>query len=111
MSRPQESGLVYFVADGLTLLVEASVYFISLLPAVAMVLGAWEDGVWRTVLALVVAWYLSALVFVLIIVGISLPGSSAGLKLFLYPDFSKLTGKLVHEPPVRRPAGNGFYLS
>jgi carbonic anhydrase/acetyltransferase-like protein (isoleucine patch superfamily) len=69
MSRPHESGLVYFVADGLTLLVEASVYFISLLPAVAMVLGAWEDGVWRTVLALVVAWYLSALVFVLIIVG------------------------------------------
>lgn len=35
------------------------------------------------------------IMIVLIIVGISLPGSSAGLKLFLYPDFSKLTGKGV----------------
>lgn len=68
MSRPHENGLVYFVADGLTLLVEASVYFISLLPALAMILGAWEGGVWRTLLALVVAWYLSALLFVLVIV-------------------------------------------
>ena len=31
------------------------------------------------------------IMIILIIVGISLPGSSEGLKLFLYPDFSKLT--------------------
>lgn len=31
------------------------------------------------------------IMILLIIVGISLPGSSEGLKLFLYPDFSKLT--------------------
>ena len=68
--RPHESGLVYFVADGLTLLLESAVYFISLLPAVAMVLNAWEGGVWRALLSLVVAWYLSALLFVLVIVGI-----------------------------------------
>jgi len=68
--RPHESGLVYFVADGLTLLLESAVYFISLLPAVAMVLSAWEGGVWRALLALVAAWYLSALLFVLVIVGI-----------------------------------------
>lgn len=68
--RPHESGLVYFVADGLTLLLESAVYFISLLPAVAMVLNAWEGGVWRALLSLVLAWYLSALLFVLVIVGI-----------------------------------------
>jgi len=68
--RPHESGLVYFVADGLTLLLEFAVYFISLLPAVAMVLNAWESGVWRALFSLVVAWYLSALLFVLVIVGI-----------------------------------------
>ena len=68
--RPHESGLVYFVADGLTLLLESAVYFISLLPAVAMVLNAWEGGIWRALLSLVVAWYLSALLFVLVIVGI-----------------------------------------
>jgi len=68
--RPHESGLVYFVADGLTLLIESSVYFISLLPAVARVLNVWEGGVRHTLLSRVVAWYLSALVFILVIVGI-----------------------------------------
>lgn len=68
MSRPQESGLVYFVVDGVTLLIEASVYFISLLPALALILNAWEGGVWRALVSLVVAWYLSALLFVLLIV-------------------------------------------
>jgi serine acetyltransferase len=70
MSRPHESGLVYYVADGLTLLIEASVYFISLLPALALVLGAWQLGAGWTLLALVVAWYVSALLFVMVIVGI-----------------------------------------
>lgn len=69
MSRPHENGLVYFVADALTLLIESSVYFISLLPAAALVLGAWKGEVWLILLSLVVAWYLSALLFVLVIVG------------------------------------------
>lgn len=70
MSRPRENGLIYFVADGLTLLTEASIYFISLLPALALVLGAWEHGTGWTLLALVFAWYLSALFFVTVVVGI-----------------------------------------
>ncbi|MDX7990084.1 sodium-dependent transporter [Xenorhabdus littoralis] len=36
---------------------------------------------------------LIVIMIVLIIIGIRLPGSSAGLKMFLYPDFSNLTGK------------------
>jgi acetyltransferase-like isoleucine patch superfamily enzyme len=70
MSRPHENGLVYFVADGLTLAVEAAVYFISLLPAVALVMGAWPHGPWLTLLALVAVWYLAALLFVVVIVAL-----------------------------------------
>ncbi|MBD2811700.1 sodium-dependent transporter [Xenorhabdus sp. Vera] len=36
---------------------------------------------------------LIVIMVVLIIIGIRLPGSSAGLKMFLYPDFASLTGK------------------
>ncbi len=36
---------------------------------------------------------LIVIMIVLIIIGIRLPGSSAGLKMFLYPDFDSLTGK------------------
>lgn len=68
--RPHENGLVYFIADGLTLLVEALVYFISLLPAVAMVQYAWKASPWLAAFTLVIAWYLSALLFVLVIVGV-----------------------------------------
>lgn len=70
MSRPHQNGQIYFVVDALTMLVESSVYFISLLPAVAIIHNAWEHGVWNVLFSLVIAWYLSALLMVLIIVGI-----------------------------------------
>lgn len=69
MSRPHEFGLVYFVADGLTLLTEASVYFISRLPTLALVMGALALGTGWMPLALIVAWCPSALLFVTVIVG------------------------------------------
>ena len=70
MSRPHENGQIYFVVDALTMLVESLVYFISLFPAVANIHNAWEHGVWSVLFSLVIAWYLSALLMVLIIVGI-----------------------------------------
>lgn len=39
MGRPHETGLVYLVVDGLALLIEA-LYFINLVLALALVLGA-----------------------------------------------------------------------
>ena len=70
MSRPHENGQIYFVVDALTMLVESLVYFISLLPAVAIIHNAWEHGVGSVLFSLIFAWYLSALLMVLIIVGL-----------------------------------------
>ena len=55
MSRPHENGQIYFVVDALTMLVESSVYFISLFPAVAIIHNAWEHGVWSVLFSLIIA--------------------------------------------------------
>ncbi|MDC9623457.1 sodium-dependent transporter [Xenorhabdus sp. XENO-7] len=58
-----------------------------------VVLSGVQKGLEKSVKVMMPLLFL--IMIVLIIVGIRLPGSSEGLKLFLYPDFSSLTGKGV----------------
>lgn len=58
-----------------------------------VVLSGVQKGLERSVKIMMPLLFI--IMIILIIVGISLPGSSEGLKLFLYPDFSRLTGKGV----------------
>ncbi|WP_323840468.1 sodium-dependent transporter [Photorhabdus africana] len=56
-----------------------------------VVLSGVQKGLEKSVKVMMPLLFL--IMIALIIVGIRLPGSSEGLKLFLYPDFSSLTGK------------------
>ncbi|MBS9424689.1 sodium-dependent transporter [Photorhabdus caribbeanensis] len=56
-----------------------------------VVLSGVQKGLEKSVKVMMPLLFL--IMIVLIIVGIRLPGSSEGLKLFLYPDFDSLTGK------------------
>ncbi|WP_258087302.1 sodium-dependent transporter [Xenorhabdus bovienii] len=56
-----------------------------------VVLSGVQKGLEKSVKIMMPLLFL--IMLVLIVVGIRLPGSSEGLKLFLYPDFSSLTGK------------------
>ncbi|TBL97787.1 sodium-dependent transporter [Hafnia alvei] len=58
-----------------------------------VVLGGVQRGVEKAVKIMMPLLFL--IMLVLIVVGMTLPGSSAGLKLFLYPDFSHMSGKSV----------------
>ncbi|OTA16828.1 transporter [Xenorhabdus vietnamensis] len=58
-----------------------------------VVLSGVQKGLEKSVKVMMPLLFL--IMIVLIIIGIRLPGSSEGLKLFLYPDFSSLTGKGV----------------
>ncbi|OKP03468.1 sodium-dependent transporter [Xenorhabdus eapokensis] len=58
-----------------------------------VVLSGVQKGLEKSVKIMMPMLFL--IMILLIIVGIRLPGSSEGLKLFLYPDFSNLTGKGV----------------
>ncbi|KMJ44632.1 sodium-dependent transporter [Xenorhabdus khoisanae] len=58
-----------------------------------VVLSGVQKGLEKSVKVMMPLLFL--IMIVLIIIGIRLPGASEGLKLFLYPDFSSLTGKGV----------------
>ncbi|MEX0446416.1 sodium-dependent transporter [Xenorhabdus sp. SGI246] len=58
-----------------------------------VVLSGVQKGLEKSVKVMMPLLFL--IMIMLIIVGIRLPGASEGLKLFLYPDFSSLTGKGV----------------
>jgi len=65
----RDSDIAYFLFDAFVLLIEAGIHLLSILPGVWLVYQAVGNGFVLTSVAIVVAWFLSALLFVLVIVG------------------------------------------
>ncbi len=65
--QQRDSGFAYFAFDFLMLPFEAGIHALALLPSVWLVTSSASAGVIRVSLALVISWFLSALMFILII--------------------------------------------
>lgn len=108
--RPTETrGALYFAVDAVNLALEALVYVLSLAPSLALVQAGFAHGPWTGLFALVAGWYLTALVFVLVVLALArglLGRIRPGRYLLTSPRALPWIGvdrlvKLVHRSPFR----------